>query len=282
LSEGSLSFERMEQVRGELGLGVNRFLKLAGIAKATYYRRKQGSQARSCPAQQQIVQEVSTYAEQHPRYGYRRVWALLAREGISASPSTVYRLMKRFGQLQQSPRRRGYRYSPPPRPERMGLTVGLDFTRWGKARLCNVIEYQSRYCLAAVATLTEDAQAASNALSQAILQAEQLKLPTQGIEVKSDQGTAFKAKAFTEFLEASCCGQTLSAVGKPQGMGRVERFHRTLKEEYLQYEEVESLDELNRVLESFREDYNTRRPHQALDYKTPLEVIRSAQETGIV
>lgn len=272
----------MEQVRGELGLGVNRFLKLAGIAKATYYRRKQGSQARSCPAQQQIVQEVSNYAEQHPRYGYRRVWALLAREGISASPSTVYRLMKRFGQLQQSPRRRGYRYSPPPRPERMGLTVGLDFTRWGKARLCNVIEYQSRYCLAAVATLTEDAQAASNALSQAILQAEQLKLPTQGIEVKSDQGTAFKANAFTEFLEASCCGQTLSAVGKPQGMGRVERFHRTLKEEYLQYEEVESLDELNRVLESFREDYNTRRPHQALDYKTPLEVIRSAQETGIV
>jgi transposase InsO family protein len=65
-------------------------------------------------------------------------------------------------------------------------------------------------------------------------------------------------------------------------MGRVERFHRTLKEEYLQYEEVGSLDELNRVLENFREDYNTRRPHQALDYKTPLEVIRSVQETGIV
>lgn len=163
----------MEQVRGELGLGVNRLLKLAGIAKATYYRRKQGSQARSCPAQQRIVQEVSTYAEQHPRYGYRRVWALLAREGISASPSTVYRLMKRFGQLQQSPGRRGYRYSPPLRPERMGWTVGLDFTR-----LCNVIEYQCRYCLAAVATLSEDAQAASNALGQAILQAEQLKLPT--------------------------------------------------------------------------------------------------------
>ncbi|WP_337869406.1 integrase core domain-containing protein [Meiothermus sp.] len=233
----------METVPQEMGLGVNRFLQLAGTAKATYYRRKQG---------------------------------------IPASPSTVYCLMKRFGRLQQSPRRGGYRYSPPPRPERMGLTMGLDFTRWGKDRLCNVIKYQSRYCLAAVATLTEDAQAASNALGQAILQTERLKLPTQGIEVKSDQGTAFKAKAFTEFLEASCWGQTLSAVGKPQGMGRVERFHRTLEVESLQYEEVESLDEPNRVLESFREDYNTRRPHQALDYKTPLEVIRSAQETGIV
>jgi len=131
-----------------------------------------------------------------------------------------------------------------------------------------VIEYQSRYCLAAVASLSEDAQAASNALGQAILQAEQLKLPTQGIEVKSDQGTAFKAKAFTEFLEANRCGQTLSSVGKPQGMGRVERFHRTLKEKCLQYEEVESLDELNRVLEGFCHDYNTRRPHQALEDPT--------------
>jgi putative transposase len=207
---------------------------------------------------------------------------LVGPGGYPSQPSTVYGLKKRFGRLLQSPRRRGYRYSPPPRPERMGLIAGLDFTRWGKARLCNVIEYQSRYCLAAVATLTEDAQAASNALGQAILQAERLKLPTQGIEVKSDQGTAFKAKAFTKFLEASCCDQTSSAVGEPQGMGRVERFHRTLKEEYLQYEEVGSLDELNRVLENFREDYNTRRPHQALDYKTPLEVIRSVQETGIV
>lgn len=88
----------METVRQEMELGVNYFLQLAGIANATYYRR---------------------------------VWALLAREGIPASPSTVYRLMKRFGRLQQSPRRRSYLYSPPPRPERMGLTVGLDFTRWG-------------------------------------------------------------------------------------------------------------------------------------------------------
>jgi hypothetical protein len=55
----------METVRQEMGLGVNRFLQLAGIAKATYYRRKQGSQARPCPVQQQIVREVSTYAEQH-------------------------------------------------------------------------------------------------------------------------------------------------------------------------------------------------------------------------
>jgi hypothetical protein len=77
----------METVRQEMGLGVNRFLQLAGIAKATYNRRKQGSQARPCPVRQQIVQEVSTYPEQYPRYGYRRVWALLAREGIPASPA---------------------------------------------------------------------------------------------------------------------------------------------------------------------------------------------------
>ena len=272
----------METVRQEMGLGVNRFLRLSGIAKATYYRRKGGTRTRSCPAQARIAEAVHSRTEENPRYGYRRVWALLSREGIPASPSTVYRLMKGSGRLQQSPRRRGYRYSPPPRPEHLGLTVGLDFTRWGKARLCNVIEYQSRYCLAALASFEESAEAAKSALDMAIETARSLELPTQGIEVKSDHGTAFTSNPFTQFLEANHCGQTLSAVAKPEGMGRVERFHRTLKEESLQYEEIEGLDQLNQVLGDFCNHYNTRRPHQALDYKTLLEVIRSAQKTGIV
>lgn len=268
----------MEQVRQELGLGVNRFLKLSGIAKASYYRLKRGSKAHPCPVQQAIEDRVKQHSEQNPRYGYRRVWALLFREGMAVSPSTVYRLMKHTERLQQSPRRKGYRYSPPPRPEQIGLTLGLDFTRWGRTRLCNVIEYQSRYCLAAVASAGEDARAAINALDRAMGEARSLHLPTQGIEVKSDQGSAFKSNPFTGFLTEQGCAQTLAAVGKPQGMGRVERFHRTLKEESLQYEEIEGFEHLNQVLEDFRQHYNIQRPHQALGYKTPLEVIQEAKK----
>lgn len=268
----------MERLRKELGLGVNRFLQLAGISKATYYRRKRGSKTRSAPAQERIAGLADGCVEPPPHYGYRRVWALLVRAGIQASPSTVYRWMKRQQRLQRSPRRQGYRYSPPPQPEQVGWILGLDFTHWGPYRLCNVIEYQSRICLASEASLREDAALAQQALRKALRDASGLGLPNQSILVKSDQGSAFKSQPFTALLNQHGCGQQLSAVGRPEGMGRVERFHRSLKEECLQFEEVESLEELQHLAARYRHFYNTQRPHQALGYKTPMEVIEEAKK----
>lgn len=80
-----MSFEQIEGVRQELGLGINRFLRLAGIAKATYYRRKRGAKPRICLAQQEITNQVDGCVESHPRYGYRKIWAVLARNGVTAS-----------------------------------------------------------------------------------------------------------------------------------------------------------------------------------------------------
>jgi hypothetical protein len=74
----------MERLRKELGQGVNRFLQLAGIAKATYYRRKRGSKTRSAPAQEQIAGLADGCVEPPPHYGCRRGWALLVRAGIQA------------------------------------------------------------------------------------------------------------------------------------------------------------------------------------------------------
>jgi putative transposase len=58
-------------------------------------------------------------------------------------------------------------------------------------------------------------------------------------------------------------------------MGRVERFNRSLKEQGLQPEELEADQELQVILSSYRNYYNTDRPHQALGYKTPLEVLQA-------
>lgn len=61
-------------------------------------------------------------------------------------------------------------------------------------------------------------------------------------------------------------------MGQPQGIGGVERLHRSLKEE------VQNLEELQRLAKQFRRHYNTRRPHQALRYKTPLEIIKKSRK----
>ncbi len=117
--------------------------------------------------------------------------------------------------------------------EHLGLTVGLGFTHWDRKPICDVLEYESRYCLATVVSSRETSQAATAALDMALKEARRLGLPYQGIEVKSDHGSTFTAAPFRSFLVEQTCQQTLSAVGRPQGMGRVERFNRSLKEQGL-------------------------------------------------
>ena len=60
-------------------------------------------------------------------------------------------------------------------------------------------------------------------------------------------------------------------------MGKIERLHRSLEEEKLMREEIRDPLELQRALNEYRQFCNTRRLHQALDYRTPLEVVESTR-----
>ena len=64
-------------------------------------------------------------------------------------------------------------------------------------------------------------------------------------------------------------------MGKPEGMGKIERLHRSLKGEKLMREEIRDPLELQRALDGYRHFYNTRRLHQALGYRTLLLVVES-------
>jgi putative transposase len=250
-------------------------LRLTGIAKSSYYRRKRGSRSRQS-LQAQLEVPVRRLCDEHPRLGHRPIHAVLVKEH-SASPSTVYRVMKRLD-LCQRPKQNKKAVKSAPAPlvlENIGLTVGLDFTHWDRKPICNIIEYESRYCLASVVSEQETSLAAKAALEEALAEAKRLGLPHSGIEVKSDHGSPFTAETFCSFLIDNCCQQTLSAVGRPQGMGRVERFNRSLKEQALQPEELDPGQDLQPILNSYRSYYNAHRPHQALSYKTPLEVLQS-------
>ncbi len=174
--------------------------------------------------------------------------------------------MKRLN-LRRQRKRRGAPVQSAPAPLILEQ-FGLDFTHWGRKPICNVLEYESRYCLAAVVNERETSEAATAALDQALQEAKRLGMPCQGIEVESDHGSTFTAP-FRAFLTKRRGQQTLSAVGRPQGIGRVERFNCSLKEQGLQPEELDPGGSLQSLLDL----YNRQRPHQALDYLTPLEFL---------
>jgi putative transposase len=63
-------------------------------------------------------------------------------------------------------------------------------------------------------------------------------------------------------------------------MGRVERYNRSLKEQGLQFEDINEHPSLQSALDRYRRYYNKQRPHQALDYQTPLHVIQHLQQNN--
>lgn len=127
-------------------------------------------------------------------------------------------------------------------------------------------------------SLRETSEAARAALKQALHEATKLGLPSTDVEVKSDHGSPFTAETFCAFLSEQRCQQTLSAVGGPQGMGRVERLNHSIKEQGLAREETASPVEIQEVVDNYRSYYNAQRPHQALGYKTPIQVIQQSTQ----
>jgi transposase InsO family protein len=198
----------MEKVRKEYKLGVNKFLRLSGIAKSSYYRKKGISRKPSKKQISSLERSVKHLCNKHPRLGYRPIHSLVKKE--SGSASSVYRIMKRLELGQPAPVKRKVKSQVATLElDKVGLTVGLDFTHWQKQPICNVIEYQSRYALATLATGQETALTAKEALQQALHEAKRLGLPHKQLEVKSDHGSTFTAATFTEFLLKQQCQHSL-------------------------------------------------------------------------
>jgi len=126
-------------VRQEFGLGVNAFLRLSGMSKSTYYRRRRQPKAgqssstfRPRPKQEAIREHAREVALAFPTYGYRKVWVELIRRGMVATESTVYRVLKQEGLLLPTKRRpKAKNQGPkPPKPELVGLVLSADSTLW--------------------------------------------------------------------------------------------------------------------------------------------------------
>lgn len=93
----------------------------------------------------------------------------------------------------------------------------------------------------------------------------------EGLSVIHDRGSQFTSFGFREMLKSCGARNITTAVRHPQSCGRLERFHRTLKEELIWRNEWEDLDELCEAVSNWVHHYNNERPHSALGYKAPAQ-----------
>ena len=271
--------QRREAVRFLEGYGVSvqRACVLVQLHRSTLHYQPR-------PAVDDDVPEtIATLAQKHPRYGYRRVWAVLRRTR-RINRKRVHRLWKQARLQVQRPKRRRSR---PERPAALAAAFpnhiwAYDFLEDRDAqgtvlRILTVMDEFTREGLAIDVGTSTSAERVIGVLARLVA------AHGAPMYMRSDNGAEFVAIAVQLWLAKQPTQTLYIDPGSPWQNGKDERFNGTVRDECLNLYLFTSVAEARVRLESFRQHYNTERPHSRLGYKTPLEfksVWISAQANG--
>jgi putative transposase len=218
-----------------------------------------------------VAAELHALAQEQPRYGYRRMWALLRRKRVINS-KRVHRLWKRAHlQVQRPKHQRQRRERPVPLAAAYPSHVwAYDFVEDRDShdnvlRILTVIDEFTREGLAIDVELTTSAERVITVLTQLVAR--------QGAPdyLRSDNGSEFVALAVQAWLAQRQITTLYIDPGCPWQNGKDERFNGTIRDECLNMHRFVSVREARVRLEAFRRHYNEERPHSRLGYQTPSE-----------
>jgi transposase InsO family protein len=220
----------------------------------------------------------------HPGWGPRRIEHQLARMNVEPLPSrsSIYRCLRRHGliELRRRKRRRDeYRRWERDRPMQlwqMDVMGGVMLDDGTELKVVTGVDDHSRFCVAAGLV--------RRAVSQAVCQVLAEALKRHGIpdEILTDNGKVFTGRfgphpvevLFDRICRENGISHRHSAVRSPTTTGKIERFHQSLRKEFLADRTFTSLKAAQAELDAWVIEYNTNRPHQALEMATPAERFR--------
>jgi transposase InsO family protein len=220
----------------------------------------------------------------HPAWGPKRITHALARQGVDPLPSeaSVYRCLKRHNliELRRRKRRRDeFRRWERDRPMQlwqMDVMGGVLLDDGTDLKVVTGVDDHSRFCIAAGLVVRATARAVCEVFSTA--------MKTYGIpdEVLTDNGKVFTGRFglhHTEVLFDRICRENgishrLTAPRTPTTTGKIERFHQSVRKEFLADRSFGSFEVAQEALDAWVHDYNHDRPHQALEMATPADRFR--------
>ena len=222
--------------------------------------------------QAELVQRIHTLSEENPRYGYRRIAALLRQEGWSVGRRQVKRLRRQEG-LRVPPTkrrvpRRGHSTGRPTKATHQNHVWTWDFiadatARGGVIRVLTVLDEHTRECH----VLGADRALKSGDVIELVSEA--IALHGAPEYIRSDNGSEFIAKKLQRWLAEQKIRTIYIEPGSPWQNGFVESFHGRFRDECLNREQLWTLTEARVVIEDYRNRYNQKRPHSKLGYQSP-------------
>jgi len=224
-----------------------------------------------------LRERLKALAQQRRRFGYRRLYVLLRREGQLVNKKRVQRL---YREERLTVRRRGGRKRalgtrrPIEVPMAANQRWSLDFihdqlTDGRRFRILAVVDDCTRQCLALIADTSISGRRVARELDDIIRQWGRPNI------IVSDNGTELTSNAILSWADVTGVGWHYIAPGKPQQNGFIESFNGRLRDELLNETLFRSLPHARAILEAWRRDYNETRPHSKLGWMTPAAYASS-------
>lgn len=301
--------QRLAAVREVMvdGLTVSEVARRYGVARQTVHvwLRKyaaagmaglvdRSSKPHECPHQMPPVVEalIVELRREHPGWGPRTIGHQLDRRGVDPVPgrSSIYRCLVRHGLITPEARRR--KRSDYKRWERskamelwqMDVVGGVMLADGTEAKIVSGIDDHSRFVICARVVVRATARPTCDALGWA--------MRAHGVpnEILTDNGKVFTNRfgpgtgevLFDRICRENGIKHRLTAPRSPTTTGKVERWHKTLRREFLNGRVFDSVEHAQAELDAWVHHYNHERPHQSLGMRPPIDRFRLARTVTVV
>ena len=261
----------------QLGVSERRVCKLIELDRSSYrYEPRSDHNAA-------LRQELVNLARQKPRYGYRRLHALVTKRGFKASAQRVYRLYRAEGlMVRRLKRKRLARVAVASHLVRSNQEWALDFVSDSLAtgrgiRVLTVVDAFTRENL----SLEVDVSLSSRRVTRALEGVVERRGNPEAI--RCDNGPELTSRHFLSWCEERKIQLIHIQPGRPMQNGHVESFNGRLRDECLNANWFRNLFDAKAKIAAWRDEYNGERPHSSLGYRTPnefAEILKSSVTTG--
>lgn len=239
-------------------------------------RTSQRYQSKPRDDERALVKRMLELVRERPRFGYRRIAALLRKEFWRASATRIYRLWRREGLKVPQKKRKRRRLGKSEngchrrRAEHKDHVWCWDFvfdhtTSGSTLKWLSIVDEYTRECLA----LKVDRGITNEDVIDTL--AELFAMRGVPRHIRSDNGPEFIARAIQRWLAQVEVETLYVEPGSPWENGFAESFHSRLRDEFLALEVFESLVAARKLTQAWKDDYNYHRPHSSLGYVTPVE-----------
>ncbi|WP_132280682.1 IS3 family transposase [Neorhizobium sp. JUb45] len=268
--------DAVAHLKAIMGLSERRACQIISADRKTIRYRS------SRPPEVELRAKLRDLANERRRFGYRRLFILLRRDGEPSGVNRIYRLYREEGLSvrKRKARRRAVGTRAPILVEaKANARWSLDFVHdqfacGRRFRILNVVDDVTRECLAAIPDTSISGRRVARELTTLI---ERRGKPGM---IVSDNGTELTSNAILAWSKDHKVEWHYIAPGRPMQNGYVESFNGRMRDELLNESLFFGLDHARSAIAEWANDYNNFRPHSSLEYQTPADYAGIIAATG--